>query len=265
MSFTYIDSHVHIGQFAHFDMRPEYVIRSMAKYGIDYSLVSNGAAVEFDQNHGALPADWPYDQYSANLVTVELARQYKDKIGAVLWCRPHTEGVNDAFLRLLDEGGSLIKGLKFHPYYSMLPMTAPQMEPYLTLAAERGFPIVIHSADDEFSQPQFVYEAAKAHPKVNFIMAHVGLETDNDEAIELIGALPNLYGDTAWVRPEAGWKLIKKYGAHKLLFGTDNPIDGEDTYAHPFYQNYFGEFKQQVSSEEYELLMHGNAERLFHL
>ena len=38
------------------------------------------------------------------------------------------------------------------------------------------------------------------------------------EAIELIGSLPNLYGDTAWVRPESGLKLIKKYGAHKLLF-----------------------------------------------
>ena len=90
------------------------------------------------------------------------------------------------------------------------------------------------------------------------------------EAIELIGSLPNLYGDTAWVRPESGLKLIKKYGAHKLLFGTDNPIDGPDTYAHPFYKVYFGEFRvgefrEWISPGDYELLMHGNAERLFDL
>lgn len=258
-----IDSHVHIGQFGRFNMRPEYVIHSMQKYNINYSLVSSGAAVEFDEQHGTLPDDWPYDQYSANRLTVDFARQNEGKIGAVIWCRPHTEGVNDAFARLMDEGGHDIKGLKFHPYYSMLPMTAPQIEPYLAYAAERELPVIIHSANDEFSQPQFVYETAKAHPKVNFIMAHMGLGTDNNAAIELIGSLPNLYGDTTWVRPESSLRLIQKYGAHKLLFGTDNPIDGEDTYAHPFYQHYFGDFQKQVSPDDYELIMHGNAERLF--
>ncbi len=260
-----IDSHVHIGQFGRFDMRPEYVINSMKKYGIDYSLVSSGVAVEFDEDHNPLPGDWKYDQYSANMLTIDFARRNEGRIGALIWCRPKTEGFDEDFVRLVDDGGSCIKGLKFHPYYSMLPMTALQIEPYLSFAAERGFPVMIHSADDEFSQPKFVYEAAKAHPNVNFIMAHIGLGTDNDDAIELIGALPNLYGDTAWVRPESGLKLVKKYGAQKLLFGTDNPIDGEDTYAHPFYKAYFGEFKEQVSRGDYELIMHGNAERLFNL
>ena len=85
------------------------------------------------------------------------------------------------------------------------------------------------------------------------------------EAIELIGSLPNLYGDTAWVRPESVLTLIKKYGANKLLLGTDNPIDGPDTYSHAFYKTYFGEFREWISSGDYELLMHGNAERLFDL
>ena len=133
------------------------------------------------------------------------------------------------------------------------------------LAAAEGLPVLVHSSNDEYSQPRFVYEAAKAHPNINFIMAHVGLITDNNEAIELIGSLPNLYGDTAWVKPESGLKLMKKYGAHKLLFGTDNPIDGPDTYAHPFYKTYFNEFRKWVTPDDYELLMHGNAERIFHL
>ena len=167
--------------------------------------------------------------------------------------------------RLLREGGDCIKGLKIHPFYSMLPMTAPEIEPYLSYAAEKELPVLIHTASDEFSQPKFVYEAAKTHPRVNFIMAHVGLGTDNNDAIELIGSLPNLFGDTAWVKPESGLKLIKKYGAHKLLFGTDNPIDGVDTYAHPFYRTYFNEFRHWVTPDDYELLMHGNTERLYHL
>ena len=260
-----IDEHVHIGQLGPFDMRPSYVIESMERYGISYSLVSSGLGVEFDQEHRPLPDDWAYTQYSGNRETVAFARQYDGRIGVLPWCKPHTEGFNDEFEKLLREGGSYIKGLKFHPFYSMLPMTAPEVEPYLSYAAQKELPVLIHTASDEFSGVGFVYEAAKAHPRVNFIMAHVGLGTDHNEAIELIGSLPNLYGDTAWVEPEAGLKLMKKYGAHKLLFGTDNPIDGVDSYAHPFYRTYFGEFRQWVSPDDYELLMHGNAERLYHL
>ena len=260
-----IDSHVHIGCFGRFDMKPDDVIGSMKRYGIDYSLVSPITGAECNENLSPLPDDWPYHQVSANEEAIAFARRNDGRIGVLLWCRPRTEGFNDAFAALADRGGTYVKGLKFHPYYSMLPITAPQVEPYLAFAAERGLPVLVHSADDEFSQPRFVYEVAKAHPAVNFIMAHVGLVTDNEEATELIGALPNLYGDTAWVRPEAGRKLIRKYGAHKLLFGTDNPIDGPDTYNHPFYRVYLGQFREWVSPEEYDLLMCGNACRLFGL
>ena len=260
-----IDSHVHIGVFGRYDMKPAYVIDSMERYGIDYSLLSPITGVEFGQEHMPLPDDWPYDQISANEEAIDFARENDGKIGILPWCRPNAEGFNDAFVAMIDKGGKYIKGLKFHPYHSMLPTNSPQNEPYFAFAAERGLPVLVHSSGDEYSEPRFVYEAAKAHPDITFIMAHVGLLTDNNEAIELIGSLPNLYGDTAWVKPESGLKLMKKYGAHKLLFGTDNPIDGPDTYAHPFYKVYFGEFREWVSPDDYELLMHGNAERIFDL
>lgn len=260
-----IDAHVHIGEFGRFDMKPEYVIESMEKYGIDYSLVSNGICCEFTEDRKPLPDDWNITQYSGNMQTVEFARKYDGKIGVLPWCKPHTEGFNDNFVKLIEDGGNYIKGLKFHPFYSMTPITALQIAPYIAFAAERRFPVLVHSANEEWSHPEFVYEIAKINPNVNFIMAHIGLESDNEEAIELIGSLPNLYGDTAWVKPESALKLVKKYGAHKLLFGTDNPIDGVDTYSHPFYKEYFGEFKNNVSPDDYQLIMHGNAERLFNL
>ena len=37
-----IDTHVHIGKFMDFVMKPEDVIYSMERYGIDFSLVSGG-------------------------------------------------------------------------------------------------------------------------------------------------------------------------------------------------------------------------------
>ena len=100
-------------------------------------------------------------------------------------------------------------------------------------------------------------------------MVHMGLGTDNSEAIELVSRLPNLYGDTTWVSPESTYRLIKTAGIGKVLFGSDNPIDGKDTYLHnrtgdrSLYQIYFNEFKTMITSEEYDRLMYKNAAELF--
>ena len=95
------------------------------------------------------------------------------------------------------------------------------------------------------------------------------LGSDNSQAIELLGRLSNLYGDTTWVPVESTLKAIKKWGSEKILFGSDNPIDGKDTYLHnktgdrSLYQQYFNEFQAMVSKEDYENIMYKNAERLF--
>ena len=42
-----------------------------------------------------------------------------------------------------------------------------------------------------------LYNAAKAHPNVDFVMVHMDLGTDNSQTLDLLGRLPNLYGDTS--------------------------------------------------------------------
>jgi predicted TIM-barrel fold metal-dependent hydrolase len=108
-------------------------------------------------------------------------------------------------------------------------------------------------------------------PKVNFVMAHMGLGSDNSRATQLIGKLPNLYGDTTWVPMENTIKFIKKVGSHKIMFGSDMPIDGLDTYHHnPFgqrsmYQDYFYELPKLISKEDYDNVMWKTAVYLFKL
>ena len=73
----------------------------------------------------------------------------------------------------------------------------------------------------------------------------------------------------ATVPVESTLKAIKKWGSEEILFGSDNPIDGKDTYLHnktgdrSLYQQYFNEFQAMVSKEDYENIMYKNAERLF--
>ena len=102
-------------------------------------------------------------------------------------------------------------------------------------------------------------------------MVHMGLGSDNRQALELLGKLPNLYGDTTWVPISTTIEAIKRYGSGKMVFGSDNPIDGKDTYLRnrwgdpSLYQKYFNEFKSSVTPQQYDDIMYKNAVRLFRL
>ena len=97
-----------------------------------------------------------------------------------------------------------------------------------------------------------------------------GLETDNIHAISLCAKQKNLFGDTAWVPIKNVVKFIEKCGSEKILFGTDNPIDGKDTYSQnkkgepSIYLDYFKN-SEKISSSDYENLMGKNALRVFNL
>ncbi len=50
-----IDTHIHIGKILNFDMQEATVLASMAKYGINFSLVSSVEASEVDHEQKPLP------------------------------------------------------------------------------------------------------------------------------------------------------------------------------------------------------------------
>lgn len=266
-----IDTHVHIGKCLNFDMRPEEVLYSMERYGIDFSLVSNGEAGEFDHVGKPIPQELQKPQNEVFRDTLRFARENSDKIGAVPWLKIHSELPDDEFKALLRENRDLVYAFKIHPYHSRVAPDDERLEPVYRLAAEYDLPIVSHTGGCEEARSVHMYNAAKKHPELNFVMVHMDLGTDNSKAIELLGKLPNLYGDTAWVPVVSTLKAIKRWGSGKILFGSDNPIDGKDTYLHnkngdrSLYQEYFNEFRAMVSPEDYDNIMYRNAKKLFHI
>ena len=178
---------------------------------------------------------------------------------------------SDELINLIQNNLDVIKAVKFHPYHSALDFDDPLMNPYLDLAEQFNLPVITHTGTGENDCPEKVYNMAKSFPKVNFIMAHMGLGSDNVIATELIALLPNLFGDTAWVSMESTINFIKKIGSQKLFFGTDLPIDGIDTYHHnprgerSLYQDYFEKLPEFISQEDYDNLMWKNALNFFGL
>ena len=138
----------------------------------------------------------------------------------------------------------------------------------MELARKYKLPVIVHTADSENDSPMRVYEMACRYPDLIFVMAHMGLGTDNKLAVDLMEKAENLYADTAWVPIETTLEIIRRYGSERIMFGSDNPIDGLDTYdCNPkgepsLYRQYFGPLKDRISTEDYENLMEKTARRV---
>ncbi len=264
-----IDSHVHIGKILDFDMPEEHVLYSMEKYGISFSLVSNIECCEGDHAGRPLPEEL---QKSQNLVlenTLRFARAHADRIGVLTWLKIRTTQPDARFRKLIDENRDIIYGLKLHPFHSRTAPDDERLEAYYRIAAEYELPVVSHTGGCEEASSRRLYNSAKKHPELNFVMVHMDLGTDNRAALEILGALGNLYGDTTWVPTATTLEAVRRYGSEKMLFGSDNPIDGRDTYLRnrsgdrSLYQQYFNEFRSMLPQEDYDNIMYRNAARMF--
>lgn len=266
-----IDSHVHIGRSLNFDMKESMVLEAMEKYNVEKVLVSNSESAEADHEQRLLPPEYQISQEKSFEKAIKFARENPGKVYIAPWFKPKTEKLTEKMISLIHDNIDVTKAVKFHPYHSALDFDDSLMEPYLDLAEQFNLPVITHTGTGENDCPEKVYNMAKKFPKVNFILAHLGLGSDNVIATELVAALPNLYGDTAWVPMESTINFINKIGSHKLFFGTDLPIDGIDTYHHnprgerSLYQDYFEKLPDLIAQEDYENLMWKNALNFFHL
>lgn len=264
-----IDTHVHIGDMLDFKLTKDDVIYSMDKYGIDYSIVSSLNASEFDFQLRPIPQKLQHSQLECLNDVIEFAKSFPKHIGAAVWVKIYGEKADYDLYKAINDNRKYIKAIKFHPYHSNVPFDSDKVMPFIDLAEHYGLPVLVHTGGSDAASCVRVYNMAKRFPKTKFFMVHMGLGTNNNEAIELVSKLPNLYGDTTWVPLKSTIKLIKTAGIEKVVFGSDNPIDGKDTYLHnrtgdrSLYQEYFNELKEMITPEEYDRLMYKNAAELF--
>ncbi|OCL25744.1 hypothetical protein U472_15600 [Orenia metallireducens] len=256
-----IDSHLHFGQIRKFNMPQEMLLKSLERYNIDFGIVSNIEGCEFDSKMEFI-LEKQLSQMRVNVKTLDLVKRYLNKLKGQFWIKPYTESFTKEVAEFMLENKDYFVGFKMHPYHSNMKISDERCKEYLEFANKHGFSFAVHTAGDNNSDPYHVYQVAKEYPNINFIMVHMGLGTDNSKAIELITKLDNLYGDATWVNFDRVVEAIKKCGSDKILFGTDAPIDGIDTY-----QKYEDIMRSKgiLTEEEYNNLFELNAKRIFRL
>ncbi|MEA1887409.1 MAG: amidohydrolase family protein [Bacteroidota bacterium] len=135
--------------------------------------------------------------------------------------------------------------------------------PYLELAERYDLPVQVHTENDGLADTAYIAEIAVKFPSVKFIMVHMGLNTGNSEAINIISKYDNVYGDTCEVKIENVINAINECGSGKILFGTDAIVHGIDTYER--YLPLIKTIRKNLSWDEAENVLFRNCIRLYKL
>jgi hypothetical protein len=259
-----VDSHAHIATWPTIRESEGMILESQKRYGVAFSLVSDCDCSEYPSI-----TKWglhKVDQIAGLKTVLKFVKENPRKLGALIWINPHKEILKPELLTLIEKNRHLIYGLKLHPFESRLKITSPKMVPYLELARKYSLPILVHTAEDRYSDVTLLGEVAARYPDLTFIAAHLQLVcTDNHRsALQVLKAHPNVYGDTAWVEMKTAKKVLETIGENRVMFGTDNPIDGIDTLNNPMYQAYFKN-KVKLPGRLYHNLMSRNAIQVYQL
>lgn len=267
-----IDSHVHVGSWNENGKTRNYTadidvfIKNNLENGdtIEKILVSNLDCMARDSTNKFLQ-----DEYLGNKKLLDLAKE-NNKIAPLITCQPKYGSVGN-IEKLIAENPNSFVGFKFHPEQLNLAANDKSYLSYLELAKKENLPCLFHTGSSNVSNPSHVYELAKKHPDVKFIMAHWGAEEGGnyDKVTDFIiesakDKKSKVYADISWVDCNNSQKptlkkiitrLKEENALDRILFGSDAPLGrfggvGENGISPPkAYANTIDDIKNMIKKE----------------
>ena len=174
---------------------------------------------------------------------------------------PESTDIPGDFSHILSLG---LHGIKLHPDIQRFPADCPGYMKIYELCEREGLPILLHTGDYryDFSNPNRVLKVLKAFPSLTIVGAHLGGWSVWDEAIETLPGIPNLYVDCSSCFPftdkEHVYRMIRKYGCDRVLFGTDYPMWSVPGEIESF-------MSLDFSDDERRTMLSENAEKVFRI
>ena len=123
-----------------------------------------------------------------------------------------------------------LKGVKLHPDIQKFEADSIKAFRMYELIEDRGLPLLIHAGDYryDYSNPDRIAHILRAFPKMTVIAAHLGGWSKWEEAARILPDYPNVMVDTSssffGLTHEMARKIIRLYGADRVMFGTDYPM-----------------------------------------
>ena len=229
--FQIIDSHCHIypekiaakavagtdtfyGTVAKCDGTADSLMKINEACGIDHSLVQSVATT-------------PKQVNSINSFIAQTVAASDGKLTGLGTLHPDSEDQRADVQHLVDLG---LRGVKLHPDIQRFKIDDYRCLKIYELCEEYGLPILMHTGDKryDYSNTNRLIPILETYTNLTIIGAHMGGWSLWDEASLELKGIPNLYVDCSstmyWVPLDKTAEIIRRYGADRVLFGTDYPM-----------------------------------------
>lgn len=174
-------------------------------------------------------ATTPRSVSTINTFLAQAAQEHKQLINFATM-HPDCEDIEAEVEQALAQGA---KGFKLHPDTQQVNMDDPRLMSFYEVIAGR-VPLVMHTGDYryDYSSPRRLKNVLKAFPDLVIDAAHLGGWSIYDVGFdvlheELLGE-ERLFVDSSstflWIGQRHMGELINKWGADRVLFGTDYPM-----------------------------------------
>lgn len=157
-----------------------------------------------------------------------------------------------------------LRGVKVHPDFQRFRIDDRRQYPFYEMLCARGVPILFHTGDYryDFSGPERLGALVRDFPRLTAIGAHFAGWSEWETVLERITPSENLWVDCssslAFLEPEYAARLVRHFGAEKVLYGTDFPMWRADEERERF-------DRLPLTEEERQMILCGNAKRLLKL
>lgn len=206
-------------------------------------------------------ATTPHQVKSINEFISKEVALYPDKFIGFGTLHPESSDIEGDISHLKELG---LKGIKLHPDIQGFKIDDYRCLKIYDLCEKENIPILMHTGDKrfDFSNPNRLIPILNIYSKLNFIGAHFGGYTMWEQAsIEICSSpLPdNFYVDCSsslsFLTPKKAKEIIMRYGADRVLFGTDYPMNNPERELKLF-------FNIDLNKTEQEMILSKNAKRI---
>lgn len=224
-------------------------------------LIQNGTAAGIDKFIVQSVATTPHQVGSINDFIFKTVKNSGDRLVGLGTLHPDSENQEHDVQNILDLG---LHGVKLHPDIQGFKIDDYRCLKIYELCEAAGLPILMHTGDSRYdnSNPNRLLPILEIYTNLTVIGAHFGGWSMWEEASKKLAHIPNLYVDCSssmpWLSNEKTVEIIRRYGADRVLFGTDYPMWSPNDELDRF-------MTLDLTDEERRLILSENAIKLFNL
>ncbi len=226
----------------------EDLIKNMTDSGIDISVVESVATTPAQVN-------------SINkFISLEVEKSSGRFIGLGT-LHPDSQNIKEDILQLKELG---LKGVKLHPDIQKFKIDDYRCLKIFEICEKENIPVLMHTGDSryDFSNPNRLIPILNIYTNLTIIGAHFGGYTIWEKASKELCGIKNFFVDCSSsffaLSDEKIIEIIKRYGADKVLFGSDYPMWSPKAELERF-------LSLPLSESEKELILSKNAKSIYNL